>query len=689
MPVNLPVFQQATAPSTSTTSAATTTSVATTTSLNTTTTIAAPALFNTTFTQSGLPAGAVFQVTLNGTQKNSTPTSVTFTTANGIYNFTVANALYNGVALTPSPISGAVAAGATKSITFAAQTTFTENGLPLNIVWSVTYANQTASALTPANISFSTGYGTYRAGIQQLAVGGFNYTPQYPTGVLSGSRTTITFTASPAAPNSTSTTTSSTMPFSNATADTVISYYNTESVSDLTSQQLSSVNALNVTQLNSALSTARGVNTTVNGSVIYVDYGNLTQRSKPVKAGQQLYYLSKKGKRSIEVHQVAVRKAVPKLSIKVAGVTVDQPGQTYVIHYPIVKGRGSYTVSPSIFSSLAANNTAQFTFTAQVGGEVVATGALNSTSISRAFSYTIPSNRSFSLTFETNGNANYTAVDPNVIIYPTGIVNYFSITLTNPSATATPAPFDANFLIDSTDNTVYETTSVNNIEFFDAGYNVLTSWLEGNILNENQNALTNLNSVLQNKYWVQLPNGIPGSGSVTIYIGFAGNFVGDSGSLAQNMLMDCVNTGEAPQISVPYGSCDTGANVFTTYWNFQGSTLPSGWDRQALAVNVLVSNGLRFSGNLAVVNSLPMAINQITEAKIWPAIGVPKSELPANTAGMMVAADFPGGGTSANAVTKFGLSLPTAGRSAGQMFNGIWLSLASAVNSISASNGVQ
>ncbi|MDE1810698.1 MAG: hypothetical protein KGH66_01505, partial [Candidatus Micrarchaeota archaeon] len=301
------------------------------------------------------------------------------------------------------------------------------------------------------------------------------------------------------------------------------------------------------------------------------------------------------------------------------------------------------------------------------------TSSTNSSSVSRSFSYNIPSNQAFSLTFETTGNANYTEVDPNVIIIPTNIVFYIPITFTNPVATATAAPFVTNVIIDSAANAINETTAVNNIEFFDGTGNIVQSWLEGNILNENQNAL--LNSVAQNEYWVKLPLGIPASGNSNVFIGFAGNFPS-----AANDLWDCVNTGGAPQLTaiVPgYGRCDNGAQVFTFYSNFVGTTLPSGWSRGAGAAgNIVLSNGLQFQSKYAAINSLPVAINQITEAKVWDETGATAT----NTAGMVV-----GGSTSNAPVTA--ANWVHVGNAAGNLFNGIYLSLTTGHNAIAA-NGL-
>ncbi len=51
--------------------------------------------------------------------------------------------------------------------------------------------------------------------------------------------------------------------------------------------------------------------------------------------------------------------------------------------------------------------------------------------------------------------------------------------------------------------------------------------------------------------------------------------------------------GEAPQLSSTYAEYDNGRYVFSYYWNFSGTSLPSGWN--ANGVNYNVSNGLYLS----------------------------------------------------------------------------------------------
>jgi hypothetical protein len=141
---------------------------------------------------------------------------------------------------------------------------------------------------------------------------------------------------------------------------------------------------------------------------------------------------------------------------------------------------------------------------------------------------------------------------------PSGIIQSFPITITNFQSVPTPAPFQQMVTVDNAPLFPYEASNLQNVEFFDSSGQVITSWLESG------NSSASTDSV----YWLNLPDGINAESSVTVYIGFA--------SLSTSLL-NRQTTGEAPQLSNPYGAYDDGANVFSLYENFAGTTMPNGW----------------------------------------------------------------------------------------------------------------
>ncbi|MGC8580573.1 MAG: hypothetical protein ACP5MB_11045, partial [bacterium] len=150
--------------------------------------------------------------------------------------------------------------------------------------------------------------------------------------------------------------------------------------------------------------------------------------------------------------------------------------------------------------------------------------------------------------------------NPKSSTVPSGIYNYTAITITNTQSTATPAPFQQMINITESSFSSYITYNNNfaNFEYFYANGTIIPAWIEGN---QSGKLIT----------WVKLANGIPASSSITIYLGFAGkttNLLSSSGTSG---------IGEAPQLSSTYAQYDDGASVFNNYWNFAGTSLPSGF----------------------------------------------------------------------------------------------------------------
>ncbi|MGC8630771.1 MAG: DUF7619 domain-containing protein, partial [Thermoplasmata archaeon] len=120
--------------------------------------------YTITFTESGLPSGTSWSVTLNGSTESSTTNTITFTKPNGTYSYTIGS--INNYTVYPS--SGTITvkgANLTLTITFTANTTtytitFTESGLPSGASWSVTLGNMTRSS-TSSTITFAVPNGTY------------------------------------------------------------------------------------------------------------------------------------------------------------------------------------------------------------------------------------------------------------------------------------------------------------------------------------------------------------------------------------------------------------------------------------------------------------------------------------------------------------------------------------------------
>ena len=160
------------------------------------------ATYNVTFTETGLSSGTSWSVTLGGSTKSATTSSIVFSEKNGTYSFTIG--AVSGYSA--SPASGSVVvtgAAVTKAITFtssAAATytvTFTETGLPSGTSWSVTL-DGTPQSSTTSSIAFTKANGTYAYSVG--SVSGYTVSPSSGTVTVAGAAksVSITFTAIPA-----------------------------------------------------------------------------------------------------------------------------------------------------------------------------------------------------------------------------------------------------------------------------------------------------------------------------------------------------------------------------------------------------------------------------------------------------------------------------------------------------------
>jgi len=122
-----------------------------------------PSEYSVTFTESGLPSGATWNVTLNGAEKSSTSTSIVFWEFNGTYSYTVG--IHQGYVSSPYSSSVTVSGSAVSvSVTFTVKTysvTFTESGLPSGTKWYANITGQSPLSSTTTTITTSLANGSY------------------------------------------------------------------------------------------------------------------------------------------------------------------------------------------------------------------------------------------------------------------------------------------------------------------------------------------------------------------------------------------------------------------------------------------------------------------------------------------------------------------------------------------------
>jgi hypothetical protein len=117
--------------------------------------------FSVTFTETGLPAGTSWSVTLNGATQSATTTSIVFEEPNGTYSYTVG--VVQNYTTTQSGSVSVTGANTGVSVPFTLLTypvTFVESGLPSGTMWSVTIGGTTVSSTT-TSLVFQLSNGTY------------------------------------------------------------------------------------------------------------------------------------------------------------------------------------------------------------------------------------------------------------------------------------------------------------------------------------------------------------------------------------------------------------------------------------------------------------------------------------------------------------------------------------------------
>ncbi len=174
---------------------------------------------------------------------------------------------------------------------------------------------------------------------------------------------------------------------------------------------------------------------------------------------------------------------------------------------------------------------------------------------------------------------NITVIAPPPVACP-GIVNSVNVRLSNDEPVATGPDFQQMINVPSATFAEVEDPSLQNVRFFyPENCTTIPAWIESGAYYTSPNTA----------YWLKLPGGIPADGHVNITMGFMPQG-------ADNFLNHSI-LGEAPQLSIPYGSRDNGGEVFDFYDNF---TAPSSlWATNMAPQSISMNQGLVlvFSGN--------------------------------------------------------------------------------------------
>ncbi len=161
---------------------------------------------------------------------------------------------------------------------------------------------------------------------------------------------------------------------------------------------------------------------------------------------------------------------------------------------------------------------------------------------------------------------------PPVIPTPPGIEYYTQLTLSSSWSSVSSSQVQQMVTL-SESSPIYGTLiayspNLANFEYFYGNDTIIPSWIESN----SSGSLVT---------WLKIANTVAVN---DIYLGFASktaNLLSSSGTSG---------IGEAPQLTNTYGQYDDGANIFNNYWNFAGTTLPTGWTNSG--ITYAVNNGI-------------------------------------------------------------------------------------------------
>jgi hypothetical protein len=160
------------------------------------------------------------------------------------------------------------------------------------------------------------------------------------------------------------------------------------------------------------------------------------------------------------------------------------------------------------------------------------------------------------------------------------IVSYVPITITNSQSSATPSQFQEKITWNPSSYTSYEASNLGNIRFYSSSAftTPLYAWLES--------CTPSLaNTATSATAWIKLTTPIAGNGGTqTIYMAF----------LSTTTDFDGNYWGDTPNLSGTYGANDNGANVFSFYDNFKGTSLSSKWTSVigSSGASIAINNGL-------------------------------------------------------------------------------------------------
>ncbi len=555
----------------------------------------------TNFSETGLPDGAVWTVTYNSVSTNTVASnSIYFHSSlntGSTYSFIINNSIISGVPYLPTPSGGNLQAGNAINIKFAPQNVITPSPTERVIIPLYIYPNATYSLLpsympglygvvinpdSGSGASINTDYASAAAKLESKGVKVFGYVP---TGYGAD-------------------------PLSYVEAN-IVNYYSWYHVNGIFFDEANSICTTSTENYYSSLygyikgnylSNTVILNPGAPSGPCYQFYSDIINAFENPYSDyiNSVYSPDSWASNTLPSHFMNIIYGVPNNTV--VQQTINLADNRSIGYVYITNTMGVYSILPPYFAQeanmvnpLVIKNPVASTETAAnsqaISFNVIATGG------SGAYTYnwfglppgcTSPNANSLSCTPSSPGTHTISTQvtdsygftnSSSQIVFDSGIIYKVPITFTNSQTSNTPNPWQQPVTVNSLDYQNVENSNIINTVFFYQNGTIINSWLEGNVLNEQQT--TGLATSENSLYYLKLPS-IPASSSLTVYMGFAGNTIN---------LMNPVSTGEAPQLTTQYAQYDNGGHVFSYYQNFSGTVLSSLWQNPN-SYTAIQNNGL-------------------------------------------------------------------------------------------------
>ena len=531
----------------------------------------------TLFNETGLAKGITWSVKFDGITNYSSNSSLYLDSIYGNFSFSVPRIQVSANCyLTPSRSGGYLVSGSSIVINFSnyCYSEFTETGLPSGVIWSVKYGNLVNSSVL-SDISFNIISGNYSFSIPPVDYHNCYFVSNKSKGYAeAGNYTYIRFTEAYCISNFTE----SGLP---GNTQWSVTFANKSNLSSNQHIYFNITKGLySFTVLPVKIGGCKYISTPENGSIAAGSDVNITfsvsfcitafnENGLPLGENWSVAYGSMRNystSRNITFNA----STLSSFAFSIQAVNQSQCG---FVPVPFSGSATSGSTEKITFNSICHTYfkeealPAGYTWTVDLGGKNVSSKSSTielTTVYNNSYTFKIYPSVDYNSGFLSNiSTGHITAGSNTTVAFSNDTSAYKSpviipVSLYNTQTEPTSQPFQQMLVLNASKYSKYENYGLTNIMFAYQNGTVIPSWLESGNSNTSNNTV----------YWLKIKS-IPAGRAITINMIFNQTLMAYSNNFNTN------TTGEAPQLSPTYAEYDDGVNIFTNYWNFAGTTLPS------------------------------------------------------------------------------------------------------------------